>query len=126
MSIEFINDLERDIELGREVWGCPGMGPKQWVFSKDGIESLRKIAQRTANATKMRIQIGRLGSRHSISSSTMLVPTTIGEAGPRGEPVIKWSLVESKEAAEMLRDIRWGPAPYFIFEVEESVDPIEY
>jgi hypothetical protein len=125
MSIEFINDLERDLELGREIWCCPGVGQKQWVFSKEGIESLRKVAQRSANGTKMQVQIGRLAPRYAVSSNTLLVPTSIGDPGPRGEPMIKWALVESKEAAEMLRDIRYGPAPFFIFEVEDTVDPFE-
>jgi hypothetical protein len=125
MSIEFLNDLERDIEMGREVWACPGVSPKDWVFSKTGAEPLRKIAQRTANVTKMKVQIGRLGSRYSVSAATMLVPTHIGDSGLRGEPHVKWSLVESKEAAEVLRDIRFGPSPYFAFEVEESFNPIE-
>jgi hypothetical protein len=124
MSIDFLYDLERDIDNGREIYGCPGSGVKQWIFSRKGPELLKKLAQRAANSTKMAVNIVRLVSRHSLSTNMLLVPVAIGEAGPRGEPQIKWSVVESKEAAEMLRDIRLGPSPYFALEVEEVIEPI--
>ena len=52
-------------------------------------------------------------------------PTEIGDPGHRGEPNIKWSCVETKEAAEMMRDVRKGPSPIFGTQVEETVDPDE-
>lgn len=123
MSIDFLYDLERDVDNGREVFGCPGIGPKQWVFSRKGTEPLEKIAQRAANASKLPVDIVQLCPRHSVQSNKILVPTTISDAGPRGEPQVKWSIVESKEAAETLRDIRYGPAPYFLLEVISTCNP---
>ncbi len=123
MSIEFLMDLERDIELGKEVFGCQGAGVKQWVFSTKGMDGLLKIAKRSANSSKMPVDIMRLGSRHGANATVMLVPVQIGDPGLRGEPQVKWSIVESKEAAETVRDIRHGPAPYFSVEVEDTIQP---
>jgi hypothetical protein len=123
MSLEFLLDLERDIELGKEVYGCPSTGLKQWSFSSKGVEPLVKIAKRSANSTKIAVNIMRLDSRHGVNAIVLLVPVHIGDPGLRGEPQIKWSIVESKEAAETVRDIRCGPSPYFAVEVEQTVDP---
>jgi hypothetical protein len=123
MSFEFLLDLERDIELGKEVYGCPSTGLKQWSFSNKGIEPLLKVAKRTANSTKMPVNIMRLDSRHGVNALVLLVPVQIGDPGLRGEPQIKWSIVESKEAAETVRDIRSGPSPYFAVEVEQTINP---
>lgn len=123
MSIEWLYDLERDVDMGREVFACPGVGPKQWVFSKEGPEALARTAQRAANITKMKVSIVRLISRHSLSTNSMLVPVKINDPGPRGEPQIQWSVVESKEAAETMRDIREGPSPYFAMETEATYEP---
>ena len=41
-----------------------------------------------------------------IAGVLYLVPTEIGEPGCRGEPNIKWACVDTKEAAEIMRDVR--------------------
>jgi hypothetical protein len=123
MSIDFLLDLERDVENGREVFACPGMGSKQWVFSKKGIEPLRNIAQRAANTSRISVEIVRLVSRHNVVANRMLVPTHIREVGPRGEAEIKWAIVESKDAAENCRDIIHD-SPYFAVEIEEVFSPV--
>jgi hypothetical protein len=59
----------------------------------------------------------------AIAGDLFLVPTQIGDPGPRGEPQIQWSTVETKEAAEMMRDVKHGPSPFFGMQVEETVPP---
>ncbi len=51
--------------------------------------------------------------------------TEIGELGLRGEPNIKWACVETKEAAEIMRDVRQGPSPIFGMQGEDTVAPDE-
>jgi hypothetical protein len=123
MSIDFLNDLERALENGREIFACPGTGRNQWRLGKS-IDELRRDAQRAADSRKMDVQIVRLILKNEATSGDLfLVPTSIDEAGPRGEPNIKWSTVDTKEAAEMMRDVRQGPCPFFAMQVEESIAP---
>jgi hypothetical protein len=123
MSIDFLNDLERALENGRDIFACPGTGRNQWRLGKS-IDELRKDAQRAADSRKMDVQIVRLILKSEATSGDLfLVPTSIDEAGPRGEPNIRWSTVDTKEAAEMMRDVRQGPCPFFAMQVEESFTP---
>ncbi len=121
MSIDYLMDLERDIEGGRDVYATPGVGRNQWVMGKS-VEELRRAAKKTADHKKTSVTIVRLIPKSdAISGQLFLVPTKIGEPGTRGEPQIEWSPIETKEAAEVLRDVRRGPSPFFAMQVEETV-----
>lgn len=123
MSIDFLFELERTVEAGREIFACPGLGRNQWIIGKS-VEELRKTAKRAADSRKMSVNIVRLISRNeTIAGDLYLVPTTIGDPGARGEPQVQWSTVETKEAAELMKDVRRGPPPYFGMQVEEVVEP---
>ncbi len=122
MSIDWLMDIERALENGREIFACPGVGRNQWQISKS-IDDLRKIAQRAADTKKMAVNIVRLALKQDATAGDLfLVPTTIDEPGPRGEPSVKWSTVETREAAEMMRDVKHGPCPFFAMQVEETLD----
>ena len=122
MSIDWLLDLERSLEHGKEVFACPGVGRNSWQTGKS-VEELRKFAQRAADAKKMPVNIVRLILKQEATTGDLyLVPTGIEETGPRGEPVIKWSTVDTKEAAEMMRDVRFGPCPFFAMQVEEVIE----
>jgi hypothetical protein len=122
MSIDWLLDVERALENGKEIFACPGAGRNQWQISK-AIDELRKVAQRAADAKKMSVNIVRLALRQdAVAGDLFLVPTAIEEAGPRGEPNVKWSTVETKEAAEMMRDVKHGPCPFFAMQVEETIE----
>ena len=122
MSIDWLLDVERALENGRDVFACPGAGRNQWQISKS-IDELKKIAQRAADAKKMSVNIVRLALRQdAVAGDLFLVPTAIDEAGPRGEPNVKWSTVETRGAAEMMRDVKHGPCPFFAMQVEEVVE----
>lgn len=123
MSIDFLLDLERDIDGGKDIYACQGVGRNQWMLGRS-VADLKKTAKRTADHKKMAVSIVRLISKSdAVAGNLYLVPTRIGEPGARGEPQIEWSTVETREAAEMMRDVRFGPAPFFGMQVEESVNP---
>lgn len=123
MSIDWLFELERNIEGGKELFACPGLGRNQWVFAKT-VEELRKMAQRAADNKKMPVTIVRVVTKHeAVAGDLYLIPTLIGDQGPRGEPIIQWSSVETKEAAEMMRDVRKGPSPFFGIQVMETIQP---
>ncbi|MCB0353086.1 MAG: hypothetical protein KDD64_06155 [Bdellovibrionales bacterium] len=125
MSIDWLNDLEREIDNGKELYACPGVGRNQWIVSHDKGE-LQRLAERSANHKKLPVNIVRLISKHdAIAGDMYLVPTKIGQPGPRGEATVEWSTVETKEASEMMRDVRHGPSPYFGMQVEDTVSPRE-
>lgn len=52
-----------------------------------------------------------------------LVPTRIGNGESSGGTELEWWMVETKEAAEMLRDIRHGLPPFFAMRVEAIIQP---
>ena len=123
MSIDYLHDLERDIENGREYFACPNVGRNQWKITET-LEELEKLAVRSANHKKIPVNIVRLVSKHeALAEDLYLVPTKIGDPGPRGEASIEWTVVETREASEMMRDVRHGPAPYFTMQVEKTVEP---
>lgn len=125
MSIDWIYDLERDIDNGKDILACPAVGRNQWVIGKP-LEDLQRLAKRSADHKKMGVNIVRLISKHdAVSGDLFLVPTNIGEPGPRGEPQVQWSTVETKDAAEMMRDVRHGPAPFFGMQIIETIEFVE-
>lgn len=126
MSIDYLEDLERLIDNGREIFVSPGVQSSEWELSSD-IEPLRRKAQRTANANKFSVHIYKLISKGDIiSDDSFLVVRKILEPSPRGEPRFQWGIVDTKEAAEMLRDVSQGPTPFFgatIFETYKPENP---
>ena len=122
MSIDWLYEIERGIDNGKVIFATQGAGRNQWVIGKP-LEELRKVAQRAASHKKMPVDIVRVVSRHdAITGDQFLVPTQIGDSGPRGEPTVQWTVVDTKDAAEMMRDVRQGPSPFFGLQVEESVE----
>jgi hypothetical protein len=123
MSIDYLFELERNIEGGKEVFACPGVGRNQWVIAKSADE-LRKHAKRAAENRKIAVDIVRLIPRtDAVAGDTFLAPTNIGEVGGRGEPQIQWAVFDTKEAAETMRDMRKGPSPVFGMQVMETITP---
>lgn len=123
MSIDWLNDLERAIDSGRVIYACPGVSRNQWMIGKT-VEELKKPARRSADNRKMPVSIVRLINKHdTIAGDMYLVPVKIDDPGPRGEPQVQWSTVETKEAAEMMRDVRQGPSPFFGMQIETTISP---
>lgn len=123
MSIDYLFDLERDIDNGKDYYACPNVGKNQWTIAETK-EELSRVALRSANHKKMAVNIVRLVSKlEAVSGDYFLVPTKISDSGMRGEPMIEWAVVETRDASEMMRDLRHGPAPYFAMQIEETVEP---
>jgi len=122
MSIDWLFDLERDIDNGREILCCPGMGQNEWVIGKP-LEELKKLGRRVADAKKIAVNIVRLVNKHdTLAGDLYLIPTKIDAPGVRGEPQVKWSVVDTREAGEMMRDVRHGPSPFFGMQVQETIE----
>jgi hypothetical protein len=123
MSIDYLEDLERAVDNGRDVYVCPGAQSSDWELSTD-LESLQKKAQRTANALKFKVHIYRLISKGDVAGDDcFLVVRKILDSTSRGEPRFQWSIVDTKEAAEMLRDVSQGPTPYYGATIAETFSP---
>lgn len=123
MSIDWLFDLERAVDGGREVYACPGVGKNQWLVGKS-VDELRKTAQRAADLKKMPVTIVRLVPKmDAVAGDLFLVPVKIGDPGPRGEPQIEWKPFETREAGENMRDVRHGPSPFFGMQVEVNIEP---
>ncbi|MCB0324616.1 MAG: hypothetical protein KDD69_13635 [Bdellovibrionales bacterium] len=123
MSIDYLEDLARAIDNGKEIFVCPGLQTNEWILSEDK-EELRKKAQRTANGRKFQVNIYRLVNKmDTVAEDSYLVVRRILEASPTGVPRFQWSIVDTREAADMMRDVSQGPTPYFGAVVEETFDP---
>lgn len=123
MSIDYLDDLSRAVESGKIIFACPAAGRNQWAISKE-VGDLEKVAQRAAAQSKMACCIYRvIPAGDAISGDLFLVPVEIGDPGVRGEPNIKWKTVDTKDAAEMMKDVRKGPSPVFGIQLEQSVEP---
>lgn len=123
MSIDWLFELERAIDAGKEIFACPGLKQGEWVITRTAAD-LKKTAQRVVDQRKMAVHIVRMLNCHdAVAGDTFLVPVKIDQPGPRNEPHITWSNVETKEAAEMLRDVRHGPSPFFAIQVQETIEP---
>lgn len=123
MSMDYLSDIEQDIDNGNTIYACPSHQGSEWHIGDDRAE-LKKKAQRTANARKYPCTIYKLINRMDTGEGdSFLVVRKIMEPGPNGEPKIQWVLVDTREAAEMLRDVSMGPTPYFGATVEETINP---
>lgn len=123
MSIDYLLDLDREINFGKDYFACPGPGRNQWIISRS-MDELRTVAKRAANLKKLAVSVVRLTTPHeAVAGENFLVPVRIEEAGARGEPQIQWSTVETREAAELMRDLRRGGSPYFAMQVQEEIEP---
>ena len=99
MSIDWLWDLERALESGKSYYACQTVGRNHWAIARSA-DALRGVANHSASHKKFAVDILRLVSPHEITGVLYLVPTEIGDPGPRGEPNIKWACVETREAAE--------------------------
>ncbi|MGI6524796.1 MAG: hypothetical protein ACOX2O_05810 [Bdellovibrionota bacterium] len=123
MSIDWLWDLDRAVEGGRVYYGCQSVGRNQWAIARS-VDELRAIAKRAADHKRLPVDIVRIVSPHeTIAGDLYLVPIDVGDPGHRGEPNVKWTCVETREAADMMKDVRKGPSPIFGIQIEETIDP---
>ena len=123
MPMNYLDDLERLIGTGGEQFVCPGGTTNEWYFAKTSAE-LSTQAQRSADALRFPTHIYRLVGRTETTAGTpFLVVRRILAAGPDRKPNLHWLLVDTLEAAEMLRDVSQGPTPLFGAVVEQSFEP---
>lgn len=123
MSIDYLEDLEQAVTNGRRFYACPGPNANEWFLS-ESLEELRPKAQRTADVRRFQCSIYRLVNKmETVAGDCYLVIRKILDPGPRGEPHFQWSVVDTREAAEMLRDVSQGPTPFFGAVSEETFNP---
>jgi hypothetical protein len=121
MAIDYLIDLEHQLDRGHNFYACPGLGLNEWHLS-ESLDDIRRRAHKTAGVRKMPIEIRRLVSHTAAEADAFLVVRKILEQGPTGEPRLHWMLVDTRDAAEMLRDVSQGPSPYFGATALEAVD----
>jgi hypothetical protein len=123
MSLDYLEDLSAQIDRGKVYYACPGVQAGEWHLA-GAVDDLKNFAQRAANSRKMEVPIYRVvNMMDTVTGDSYLLVRKILDPGPRGEPRIQWSVVDTREAAEMLRDVSQGPTPYFGATVEQMVKP---
>jgi len=123
VSLTFIEQLELDVNNGEVYYACPGSGVNEWFISKE-LDKCKQRAQRTANGQKFEASIYRLINHQDVAQGDVfLVVRKILDPGARGEATIRWMLVDTRDGAELVRDVSMGVTPYFGAVVEEKVFP---
>jgi len=124
MSSLYLEDVESAVAGGRTFYACPGLTTSEWILS-ERLDDLRAKALRVANSVKHPVVIYRLldHSDTTTGDSFLVVVKIIPIAGKPGDSKMQWALVDTKEAAEMMRDVSQGPSPYFGATPEEEVSP---
>ena len=123
MGIEFLEDLSSAVDRGTVIYVCQGPLSGKWEMHKT-LEGIKQLAKRSASAKKLPIKVMRLVNSQSLLPETpILIPSKIGDDDNKGMGNINWSIVDTAEAAETLRDVRHGPSPYFGLEEVDVVSP---
>ena len=124
MFFEFLERLERVILNEEEVYACQGVGTYQWYIEYD-IDDIVAKAQATANVKKYPIPIYRISRGEDInpSESYLVVKRVIMSAV--GDFLYEWVQVDTREAAELVRDVTHGATPFFGLVTEQIVKPIK-
>ena len=123
MALDYLEDLEAGIESGDIYFAIPGTQQNIWHLVRT-LDASRPIARRTASSNHSPTPIYRLVNRMATSQNDFyFVVRKILEPGSRGEPNFQWTLVGTREVAEMVRDVSLGPTPYFGAVIEETVQP---
>lgn len=113
MSIDWLFDLERALENGKDHFAVQGTGKNVWIISRNK-EDLIDQAKTLADTKGFPITVYKLIPLSDLKVGCFfLVPIKIEESGRWNEPQIQWSLVETKDAAELVRDLTYGTSPYF-------------
>ncbi len=124
MSLEYLEDLETHLEMGRDLYACQGQGHNQWYLSSS-ISELRNKARRVTLNRRSPVGIYHLIDKDNAlpGDSFLVVRKILQSNGRGGDPHLQWILVDTKDAAEMLRDVSYGPSPYFGATLVETCKP---
>lgn len=123
MPLIYLEILEDSISRGKSFFACQGAALHEWYLGSS-LDEMRLKAQLAAAARQVPVSLFRLVSRVDVGEDGpfLIVRNTL-HPDPRGEPILRWSLVGSVQAAELLRDVTDGPTPYFGVVIEETIDP---
>ena len=123
MSFDYLEALEQAVDSGQVLYACPGGTQNRWHIVNNP-KDLRVQAQRFADSRATEVSIYRLINKsEALATDSFLICRKILEPGPTGEPKLEWALVDTKEAAEMMRDVSQGPSPFFGATLFETCKP---
>jgi hypothetical protein len=123
MTIEVLEGIEQRIFEGTPVYACCGPNINDWIV-EESLESIRARARKAAAAKRAVVTIYRVVGPQEVSDGdSFLVVRKLIEGRPGGPPSIQWTLVDTAEAAELLRDVSKGPTPYFGAVAFEVIQP---
>ena len=124
MPMNYLDDLERTIGTGGLRFACPAGSLDEWCIAETHAE-LVAIAQKAANSRRFPTNIYRLiGKTEAVIGTPYLVVRKILQQNSDRTPNFQWSLVDTLEAAEMVRDVSQGLTPLFGAVIEQSFEPM--
>ena len=123
MFFEFLERLDRQILSDENVYACQGFGTYQWYIEQDLDEMIEK-AQATANVKKYPITIYRVSRGEDINPSESYLVVKRVIMSVVGDFMYEWVQVDTREAAELVRDVTHGATPFFGLVTETIVKPV--
>jgi hypothetical protein len=121
MSADFLTALEDAIEHGKSFYAC---AETTGFLVSSSLKDVQSFAKKSADSRGVESIIFRLVNRLSTTTGdSYLIAKKFLEPGANGEARILWAMVDTREAAEMMRDISDGPSPYFGVTVQQVIKP---
>ena len=127
MSIESLEKMSCDIEDGEVFYACLGSGLNEWHISHN-LQDIQLKAQKATDVRRSPVSIYQLVANCDATAgdSFLVVKKVLSVQGRRSgdsTAAFLWMLVDTKEAAETLRDVSFGPTPFFAAKLIQTVKP---
>ena len=121
-----VEEMEQSVLAGRTLYAVPGLTVGKWDIASDR-EVLMSRVQLNANSRGEEVPIFRLVSPDEAGDgdSFLFVRRILESNSPRVPYLLQWALTDTREAAELLRDVSSGQTPYFAVTVDTSCQPAE-
>lgn len=119
-----IEEMEEAIHAGRTLYASPGLLLGRWDITSDREMLLARV-QLSADANGEEASLFRMASPDEAGDgdSFLFVRRILQSDSPRVPYLLQWSLADTREAAELLRDVSAGPTPYFAITLDTSCQP---
>jgi hypothetical protein len=122
MYFDYLEELELRIEGGDLVYACQGQGAHQWHIG-ESLEDISSKAQIVSNLKKYPMPVYQLISGSEATPESYLVVKKVVLSSVGDPQRYDWVQVDTRQAAELVRDVAHGATPFFGLITEATIKP---
>ncbi|MDR2337169.1 MAG: hypothetical protein LBE20_00785 [Deltaproteobacteria bacterium] len=122
MYFDYLEELELRIESGDVIYACQGQGTHQWHIG-ESLEDVSNKAQLVANLKKYPMPVYQLISGSEATPESYLVVKKVVLSSVGDPQRYDWVQVDTRQAAELVRDVAHGATPFFGLITESTIKP---